>query len=488
VKAWGGRFKKDLSAGALKYTASSSSDELMILDDLWGSETHAIMLAKSGIISLDECKKILHGLEKIKKNYASGKYRPSPEFEDIHMNIEAELSKHIGETAGKLHTARSRNDQVLVDTKLHLREELLQLAALILQLQKTVLSLAERNLDTVMPGYTHTQRAQPITCAFWLTSYASALSRDVERVLNAYKNVNTNPLGACALAGTSFPINRKITTKLLGFDSTHEHALDVVSSRDFVVESISVVSILMSNLSRLAEELVLWSTSEFGFVEIDDKYATGSSIMPQKKNPDIAELLRSRTGVVFGSLISMLTILKGLPSGYSRDLQEDKPLLWNSLEIAKSSLKIFNEVMKTIKVNQKRMLELSGKNFSTSTELANYLVRKKGLTFRESHKIVGKLVEMLIRKKKDLSDTKEVIKILKSMGISMNEKELEKILSPASAVASYKSTGGTSPVEVKRMINAFKKEISAKEKTIADKNRKIGNAKKLTEKTIREIC
>jgi len=486
MKLWGGRFDKDIAGDVIDFTSSIEIDSRLVLEDIWCNEAHVIMLAKQNIISNDDLRKILSSLERAKNDYINGKLWLKSELEDIHTNIECYIADDIGEEySGKLHTARSRNDQIITDTKLYIREEILRIQELVIGLQRTLLKLAEENSQVIILGYTHTQRAQPITFGFWATSYVSMLTRDLDRLDHVYKITNTNPLGACAIAGTSFNIDRKLTSKLLGFDEIHEHSLDVVSSRDFILEVLSEIAILMSTLSKISEELILWSTTEFNFIELDDSYTTGSSIMPQKKNPDVAELIRGRTGRTYGGLLAVLTTVKGLPSGYNRDLQEDKKPLWSSIDIVKSSLDLLNGMIRTMRINKKTISDTISKDFSTATELANYLVKKKKIPFRKSHEIVGKVVKELIRADKTLTDIDVVRKNLKKQNIEISVKELKEILDPKKVVESYKSLGGTSPREVIRMAGNFRKKINESEKIIQKRKQNIENAKKLTSSVVK---
>lgn len=483
-----GRFKGNLSEEMKEFTSSIEIDKGMILEDIWGSEAHVIMLAEQSIIEKADARKILRALERAKRDSIKGKFELDPELEDVHMNVENYVIEDAGEEfGGGMHTARSRNDQVLTDTKLHLREKILEIEESIIKLQKTFLKLAEKSTEKVMPSYTHTQHAQPISLGFWATAYVSMLTRDLKRLKNAFLCVNKNPLGACALSGTSFPIDRRLTAKLLGFDDIEEHSLDVVSSRDFIIETLSALSILMSTLSRLSEELILFSTNEFGIMKLSDEFSTGSSIMPQKKNPDVAELVRGITGLVYGSLIQILVTLKALPLGYNRDFQEDRTLLWNSLERVNSSLLILNGAINKAKFNENRMSELVSKNFSTATELANFLVSEKGIPFRKSHEIVGTVVKELIKKKRDFGDIESTRDILKKHGVEISIKELRNVLDPKKAIEMNKSLGGTSPKEVTRMIKKFNREVDEKKKDIKKRKEKIERAKKLTEKRVSEL-
>ena len=485
MKLWGGRFSKELSAETENFTETIDVDSRMVLCDIWGSQAHAIMLAHQQIISQDDLCQILTWLGKAKEDFLNGKLELKQELEDVHMNVETYLIEGAGrEYGGKLHTARSRNDQVLVDARLYIREQILDTQDLLCQLAKTFLEVAVEHVETVMPGYTHTQHAQPITLGFWATAYVSMFLRDLKRLDAAYDNVNTNPLGACALAGTSFPTNRNITTKLLGFDNTHEHALDVISSRDFITEILFALAQLMSNLSRLSEEIVYWSTYEFRMVVVDDAYASGSSIMPQKKNPCVAELIRGRTGKVYSALQEILITLKGLPMGYNRDLQEDKPPLWEAFDVAQACLSILSGMLKTLEINAERMVELANANFATATELANFLVRERGLAFRECHEIVGSIVGKLASSGLTFSNLQETQKLLEFKDIDVSITELKDILAPECAVLNNKSLGGTSPGEVKRMAVEFDAHLAQIEAQIARKREQINTAQKLTKDII----
>ncbi len=488
AKLWGGRFDKDFAPDVEDFLQSLDVDKEMVLEDIWGSQAHAIMLARTSIIDSKDLKKILHWLEKAKKDFITGKFILDPKEEDVHMNVEKYIIEGAGqEYGGKLHTARSRNDQVILDSKLHIRERILVTKTRITNLQKVFLDLARDNVETPVPGYTHTQDAQPITLAYWATAYVSMLSRDIRRLDNAYVNVDSNPLGSCALAGTSFPIDRKLTTKLLGFSSLHKHGLDVISSRDFIAETLCALTILMSNLSKLAEELVYWSTYEFGILELDDSYTAGSSIMPQKKNPCVAELVRGRTGRVYGCLMQLLTMMKGIPMGYNRDLQEDKPPLWQANDELDIALDVMCGIVRTMKINKERLAELSGANFTTATELANHLVREKGISFRECHKIVGGLVGELHKKNKTFMDFDEVDKQLRKANVSIDFDMMRQIFDPSKNIHTYKSLGSTSPKEVKKMISEFDVSVIESEKAIERQQKAITNGKELTESIVKRV-
>lgn len=488
AKLWGGRFQKDFTKEVEDYVQSIEADREMVLEDIWGSEAHAIMLGRTGIITNQDLKKILYWLERARKDYVRGKFTLRKEDEDVHMNVEKYVIKGAGpEYGGKLHTARSRNDQVLVDSKLRIRGRIIDVKRRIMGLQDVFIRIAQENLDTPIPGYTHTQDAQPITLAYWATAYVSMLMRDIERLDRAFVNVDTNPLGSCALAGTSFAIDRMLTTKLLGFHDVHVHSLDAISSRDYIAETLAALAILMSNLSKLAEEMVYWSTFEFGILELDDSYTAGSSIMPQKKNPCVAELARGRTGRVYGSLMQLLTMMKGIPMGYNRDLQEDKPPLWSAFRVVESTLEVTCGMVETMKVNKERLVELSGANFTTATELANHLVREHGLTFRECHHIVGGLVGELHRRGKNFMDFDDVHAILLRSGVDVGFDEMRQIFDPKRNIHTYRSLGSTSPKEVSRMIVKFKGRMKENVRKTDSQRRRIEEARKLTERVIASV-
>ena len=484
---WSGRFSSDLTTETIAFTHSIEADTRLIGYDIWGSQAHAIMLARQGIITDVDLREILCGLRKAEEDLQNGTLTLDPNKEDVHMNVESYLIENAGiEFGGKLHTARSRNDQVLVDARLYIRDEILNVKRGISTLCEAFLSIAKEHVDTVMPGYTHTQHAQPISLGFWATAYVSMFFRDQKRLQAAYELVNTNPLGACALAGTTFPIDRNITTDLLGFDSTHEHALDVISSRDFIAETLFALSLAMANLSRISEELVYWTTYEFGIAELDDAYSSGSSIMPQKKNADIAELTRGRTGRVYGALMDLLTTLKGLPLGYNRDFQEDKPPLWEAFDIVKACLSILPNLLNTTEFKTERMTDLVNANFATATELANYLVKEHQISFRESHEIVGWLVGELVAQEKTFLDWELTQNLLKQRDIDLPISELQQILDAKLAIQNNQSLGGTSPAEVSRIINSFEEQLNEIAKHLYTCQTQIENAINETQRIIEE--
>ena len=484
---WSGRFSSNLNSETVAFTHSIEADTRLIGYDIWGSQAHAIMLARQGIISETDLREILHWLRKAEDDFQNGNFMLDPNKEDVHMNVESYLIENTGiEFGGKLHTARSRNDQVLVDARLYIRVEILNVQRGISSLCDAFLSIAKEHIDTVLPGYTHTQHAQPISLGFWATAYVSMFLRDQKRLQSAFELVNTNPLGACALAGTTFPIDRNITTQLLGFGSVHEHALDVISSRDFIAETLFALSLVMANLSRISEEIVYWTTYEFGIAELDDAYSSGSSIMPQKKNADIAELTRGRTGRVYGTLMDLLTNLKGLPLGYNRDFQEDKPPIWESFDIVKACLGILPQLLKTTKFNTQRMTELVNANFSTATELANYLVKEHQISFRESHEIVGWLVGELVKQEKTFLDWQLTYSFLKEKDINIPISELKQILDAKIAIKNNQSLGGTSPAEVSRMIESLQEQLNENANWIYKCQTQIDDAKNETARIVDE--
>lgn len=459
---WGGRFSTSLTTETIAFTHSIEADTRLIGYDIWGSQAHAVMLARQRIISDADLREILHWLRKAEEDFQNGHFVLDPNKEDVHMNVESYLIENAGrEFGGKLHTARSRNDQVLVDAHLYIRDEILNVQCGISELCKAFLHIAKAHINTVMPGYTHTQHAQPISLGFWATAYVSMFLRDQKRLQSAYRLANMNPLGACALAGTTFPIDRELTTKLLGFDTPHEHALDVISSRDFIAEVLFGLSLVMANLSRISEEIVYWTTYEFGMAVLDDAYSFGSSIMPQKKNPDIAELTRGRTGRVYGALLDLLTNLKGLPMGYNRDFQEDKPPLWEAFDVVKACLGMLPELLKTTDFKTERMAELANANFATATELANYLAKDRQMSFRECHEVVGWLVGELVQQEKTFSDWELTHTLLKQKEIDISVAQLKQILDAELALENNQSLGGTSPAEVRRMIANFEEQLNA---------------------------
>ncbi|MCZ8514905.1 argininosuccinate lyase [Paenibacillus filicis] len=402
-KLWGGRFTKKTDQLVEGYTASILFDKELAEEDIQGSLAHVTMLGKCGILPADDVDKIKDGLLKVQSMIRRGELEFNISDEDIHMNIEKALIDEVGPVGGKLHTGRSRNDQVATDMHLWLRKRVIEFVGLLAKLQKALIGQAKANLDTIVPGYTHLQRAQPILFAHHLMAYVSMFQRDAERLMDSYKRINVLPLGAGALAGTTFPIDRHFVAKQLGFDAVYENSLDAVSDRDFILEFLSNASMIMMHLSRLCEEFVLWSSTEFHFVELDDAFCTGSSIMPQKKNPDVAELVRGKTGRVYGNLFGLLTVLKSLPLAYNKDMQEDKEGMFDTVRTLQGALQLFAPMVSTMKVNKDRMRQAVNQDFSNATDIADYLVGK-GMPFRQAHEVIGKTVLYCIQNGKFLLD------------------------------------------------------------------------------------
>jgi argininosuccinate lyase len=457
-KPWAGRFKGKTSKSAERFTESISFDYRLWKYDIEGSIAHAKMLGRRAIISREDSVKIVEGLREIAREIESGKFRFREDLEDIHMNIESVLIKRIGEAGGKLHTGRSRNDQIALDLRLYLREETEKILTLIKEFQQTLLSIAVKHLDSVMPGYTHLQRAQPVLLSHHLLAYAEMLQRDKDRLHDAHKRINILPLGTSALAGTTFPIDRDYVAELLSFGDVSKNSIDAVSDRDFVLEFLSDAAILAMHLSRLAEELVLWSTEEFGYVELPEAFTTGSSAMPQKKNPDVVELIRGKTGRVYGNLFSLLTIMKGLPLSYNRDLQEDKPPLFDTVDTVKSCLTVLNEMLPGTTFDVDRLQETAKEGYSTATDIAEYLTRK-GLPFRKAHGVTGRIVLYCSEKKKRLEEL--TLTELRKFSALISE-DIYTVLSPEASVRGKKSLGSTSPEEVRRQIKRFEKILNEK--------------------------
>jgi len=457
-KPWAGRFQEKTSKIVESFTESISFDHRLWRYDIQGSIAHAKMLGKQGIITRADSEKIIKGLEGIQRDIETGKFRFSEELEDIHMNIESALINKIGDVGGKLHTARSRNDQVALDLRLYLRAEAKEILFLIKKFQKTLLNIATKHINSLMPGYTHLQRAQPVLLSHHLLAYIEMLLRDVERFQDALKRINVLPLGSCAMAGTNLPVDRGYVAKLLGFEGISQNSIDAVSDRDFAIEFLSAAAILIMHLSRLAEELILWSTEEFKFIELPDAFTTGSSIMPQKKNLDVAELIRGKTGRIYGNLLSLLIVMKGLPLSYNRDLQEDKIPVFDSVDTVKSCLVVLNEMFPRIRFNTKRMHETAGEGYSTATDIAEYLV-KKGLPFRKSHEITGKIVLYCIKKKKKLDEL--TLKELNTFS-TLIANDIYSCLKAEESVSHKKSLGGTSPDEVKKQMRRLRKIVNGK--------------------------
>jgi argininosuccinate lyase len=450
-KLWSGRFKEKTSGIVEKYTESISFDKRLWRYDIEGGIAHAKMLAKQGIIPKKDADKIIKGLKEIYREIEDGRFEFKEGLEDIHMNIEAALIEKIGEIGGRLHTARSRNDQVALDIRLYLRTEVRDIISLLKDLEAVLADLAEKNLDIIMPGYTHLQRAQPVLLSHHLMAYAYMFERDRARFEDCLRRINILPLGSCALAGTTLPTDRHYVAELLEFDAVSENSMDSVSDRDFSIEFLSCASIFMMHGSRLAEELILWSSEEFSFIELPDAFTTGSSIMPQKKNPDVAELMRGKTGRIYGNLISLLTTMKGLPLTYNRDMQEDKEPVFDTVDTVKLTLNALIQMLPKIKFNEKRLKDTADAAFSTATDIAEYLV-KKDIPFRTAHEITGKIVRYCIDKNKKLSDLS--ISEYKTFSNIIGN-DIYKFIGTSESVNAKKSYGGTSPEMVKEQIKRF---------------------------------
>lgn len=403
MKLWGGRFSKATDALVDDFNSSIRFDARMYKQDITGSMAHAEMLGRQGIIPKCDADLIVKTLGEILADIEDGKVEFLIDAEDIHMNVETILIERIGDAGKKLHTGRSRNDQVALDLRMYLRDEVAEIEKMLKDAMKTVLDIASENVDTIMPGYTHLQKAQPVTAAHHFMAYFQMFSRDLDRLRDCYKRINIMPLGSGALAGTTYPLDREFVAQKLGFDGLTRNSMDGVSDRDFAIELSSVLSILMMHLSRFCEELVMWSSHEFSFVEMDDSYSTGSSIMPQKKNPDVAELIRGKTGRVYGSLTTLLTMMKGLPLAYNKDMQEDKEAIFDAVDTVKLCLPVFTNMIKTMKIKEEKMARGASGGFTNATDLADYLV-KNGVPFRSSHAIVGKMVAKAVEKGCDLDE------------------------------------------------------------------------------------
>ncbi len=403
MKLWGGRFAKSTDESVNDFNSSIRFDKRLYLQDITGSIAHARMLGKQNIIDEKDSEKIIAGLKEILEDIENGKVDFMIDAEDIHMNVETMLIAKIGDTGKRLHTGRSRNDQVSLDIRMYLKDEIKVICNMLINLEKSLLNLAKEHTDTIMPGYTHLQKAQPITLAHHLMAYFEMFKRDITRLEDTYKRTNVMPLGSGALAGTTYPLDREMVAKELGFDSITLNSIDGVSDRDFVIELSSALSICMMHLSRFCEELILWNTNEFAFVEMDDSCSTGSSIMPQKKNPDVAELIRGKTGRVYGNLMSILTTMKGIALAYNKDMQEDKEGIFDSVDTVKLCIPVFEKMITTMKVNKENMYKGAGGGFTNATDAADYLV-KKGMPFRQAHEVIGKMVLYAINNNKALCD------------------------------------------------------------------------------------
>jgi len=458
-KPWGGRFTESTDALVEAFTASIRFDYRLYRQDIAGSIAHARMLAHVGIISDAEAAKIIDGLESIRLDIEHGNFAWSVALEDVHMNIEARLIDRIGDTGKKLHTGRSRNDQVATDLRLYLREEIDVLCSELTRLQAGLLEIATREAETILPGFTHLQVAMPVTFGHHMLAWIEMLERDYQRLQDCRQRVNIMPLGSAALAGTSFPIDRAYTARLLGFDAPAANSLDAVSDRDFAIEFCCAAALAMVHLSRFSEELVLWSSAQFDFIELPDRFCTGSSIMPQKKNPDVPELVRGKSGRAIGNLVGLLTLMKGQPLAYNKDNQEDKEPLFDSVDTLKSSLQVFADMVPALKVNRTRMTEAARQGFATATDLADYLVRK-GVPFRDAHEIVGRAVLHGVNNGRDLSGM--TLQELRGFSTAIEE-DVFQFLTPDGSVAARNHTGGTAPQQVREAITRVAERLAARQ-------------------------
>jgi argininosuccinate lyase len=458
IKPWGGRFSEATDAFVERFTASIGFDYRLYHHDINGSIAHATMLAKVGVLTEAERDQIITGLEEIRAEIVAGKFTWSVSLEDVHMNIEALLTQRIGITGKKLHTGRSRNDQVATDIRLYLRDEIDAIAKELTRLQQGLLQLAEANADTIMPGFTHLQTAQPVTFGHHLLAWFEMLQRDYSRLMDCRKRMNYLPLGAAALAGTTYPIDRAYTAQLLGFEAPTENSLDSVSDRDFAIEFAAFASVLMMHLSRASEELVLWTSSQFSFIDLPDRFCTGSSIMPQKKNPDVPELVRGKTGRVYGHLTALLTLMKSQPLAYNKDNQEDKEPVFDAIDTVKDCLRAFADMVPAIQPRKEKMYEAAKRGFSTATDLADYLVRK-GVPFRDAHEIVGKSVGYGVQTEKDLSEM--TLEELQQFS-TVIEQDVFAVLTLEGSVAARNHIGGTAPEQVKAAVARAKASLESR--------------------------
>lgn len=464
---WASRFKKQTNPVAKQYSESVTVDRPMFYQSVWGNEAHVIMLAYQNIIQDNHAKEILKALQQIKIDFAEKKWDLQLQEEDVQMNIERYVINAAGiENGGRMHTARSRNDQVPADTKMYVREQLLRLIDSMTLFVNELLENAKNHTETIMPGYTHTQHAQPMTYSYWLSHYAAVFLRDTKRLLASYDCNDLNPLGAGAITGTSFPIDRKLTTRLLGFQGINEHALDAIGSQDSNLEILSGMSILFSSLSRIAEEIIYGITYEFSTMVLDDSFAMGSSMMPQKKNPGVLELVRGRTGKMYGILMHMLTLVKGLPSGYNRDYHEAKTTISDALQLSNDTIDLMRGVMKTLVIKPERMKYLVAQNFATATELANYLVVKYNIPFRLCHRICGFVVGSLVEEGKNFTDKERTKQLLAEKEINISDEDYEQYLISEKVIKNYTSQGGVAPKEVSRMIGEMVKENNSNKQTV----------------------
>lgn len=448
AQLWGGRFTKETDQLVYQFNASISFDKRFYEQDIKGSIAHVMMLSKQGILTEEEKKEIITGLEGILRDVENGKLEITDKYEDIHSFVEANLIERIGDAGKKLHTGRSRNDQVALDMKLYIRTEILSLEGLVVEMLRELLDIMKKNTETIMPGFTHLQKAQPITLAHHMGAYFEMFKRDHMRLKDIYKRMNTCPLGAGALAGTTYDLDREYTAELLGFDGPTLNSMDSVSDRDYLIELLSALSTIMMHLSRFSEEVIIWNSNEYQFVEIDDSYSTGSSIMPQKKNPDIAELVRGKTGRVYGALMSILTTMKGIPLAYNKDMQEDKEMVFDAIDTVKGCLSLFAGMLATMKFHTGKMLESSRHGFTNATDAADYLVNH-GVPFRDAHGIVGQLVLYCIEKGIALDDM--TLEEYRCISPVFNE-DIYEAISMETCVEKRKTIGAPGPDAMKKVI------------------------------------
>jgi len=447
-KPWGGRFTEPTDAFVEAFTASVNFDKRLYAHDIAGSIAHATMLAKVGVLTTDECDAIVAGLTAIKAEIEAGQFTWSVAREDVHMNIEAALIERIGDVGKKLHTGRSRNDQVATDIRLYLRDELQACVSEVVRLQTALVDLAEQEADTIMPGFTHLQTAQPVTFGHHLLAWFENLKRDHGRLVDCGRRLNVMPLGAAALAGTSYPIDRQYTAQLLGFAAATENSLDSVSDRDFAIEFVSAAALIMTHLSRFSEEIILWASAQFDFIELGDSFCTGSSIMPQKKNPDVPELIRGKSGRVAGNLMGLLMLMKGQPLAYNKDNQEDKEPLFDTVDNLRASLRVFADMIPAMTPKRDNMREAARRGFSTATDLADYLVRQ-GLPFRDAHEVVGKAVRLGVDSGRDLAE----MSLPELQGFSDRiGRDVFEVLTLEGSVAARNHLGGTAPAQVRAAV------------------------------------
>ena len=455
-KPWAGRFTAPTDAFVEAFTASVGFDRRLYRQDIAGSIAHARMLAENGVLTADERDTIVAGLERVREEIEAGQFPWSVSLEDVHMNVEARLTEQVGDVGKKLHTGRSRNDQVATDIRLYLREEIDAIAAELQRLQGALVDLAEREADAIMPGFTHLQTAQPVTFGHHMLAWFEMLERDRDRLADCRRRMNVLPLGAAALAGTTYPIDREYTARELGFDGVAENSLDAVSDRDFAIEFCGWASLLLTHLSRFSEELVLWSSAQFGFIDLGDAFCTGSSIMPQKKNPDVPELVRGKTGRVHGHLMALLTLMKAQPLAYNKDNQEDKEPLFDTADTVRGCLKVYADMMAQVTIDRDAMREAARKGFATATDLADYLVRK-GVAFRDAHEVVGRAVRAALDSGRDL-DALELSE-LQGFSDAIGE-DVYEVLTLEGSVAARDHIGGTAPKQVRAACERARKRLS----------------------------